>query len=113
LAGYTESLAGFDSGPTLEKNMAEEFDRNILTGILQTGLAISLGAASKGIEMVRNPADGVSQVISGMKSMLTVPDETGPALQDKAQALAGVWIEKGVSLMSEFKAAGEKFTDVK
>jgi len=90
--------------------MAEEFDRNILTGLLKTGLEISLGAASKSIEMVRNPPDTVAKVVSGMMSMLTVPAKTGPALQDKAQALAGVWIEKGVSLISEFQAEGEKFT---
>jgi len=90
--------------------MAEEFDRNILTGLLRTGLEISLGAASKSIEMARNPPDTVAKVVSGMMSMFTVPGNTGPALQDKAQALAGVWIEKGVSLISEFQAEGEKFT---
>lgn len=90
--------------------MAAEFDRNILTGLLQTGLEISLGAASKSIEMMRNPPDTVSKVASGMMSLLTVPGNTGPALQDKAQALAGVWMEKGVSLISEFQAEGAKLT---
>ena len=93
--------------------MAEEFDPDLLTGFLRTGLAISVGAASTGIEMMRNPPETVAKVVSGMKAMFTVPDDTGPELQDKAQALAGVWIQKGVSLMSEFKAAGEKFTEGK
>ena len=87
-----------------------DFDRNILTGLLQTGWEISVGAASKSIEMARNPPDTVAKVASGMMSLLTVPENSGPALQDKAQALAEVWIEKGVSLISEFQAAGAKLT---
>lgn len=63
--------------------------------------------------MVRNPPETVSKVISGMKSMFTLPENTGPDLQDQARALAGVWLEKGIGLISEFKAAGEKFTDGK
>jgi hypothetical protein len=90
--------------------MGEESDRNVLSGILQTGLEISLGAASKSIEMVSNPPETVSKVVSGMMSMLTLPDNTGPGLQDKAQAMAGVWVKQGLTLMSELKAAGEKFT---
>jgi hypothetical protein len=90
--------------------MAAEFDSNILSGLLKTGLEISLGAASKSIEMVANPTEGISQVVSGVASMLTVPAETGPGLPDKAQALAGVWLKQGLSLIAELQAAGEKFT---
>lgn len=93
--------------------MGQNSDRNTLTGLLQTGWTISLGAASTGIEMMRNPPETVSKVVSGMKSMFTLPDNTGPELQDKAQALAGVWMEKGVTLVSELKAAGEKLTEGK
>ncbi|HEX4278386.1 MAG TPA: hypothetical protein VHZ74_23690 [Bryobacteraceae bacterium] len=90
--------------------MAAEFDSNILSGLLKTGLEISLGAASKSIEMVANPTEGISQVVSGVASMLTVPAETGPGLPDKAQALAGVWLKQGLSLIAELQAAGEKLT---
>jgi hypothetical protein len=90
--------------------MAAEFDNNILSGLLKTGIEISLGAATKGIEMVANPADSVTKVVTGVASMLTVPEETGPGLPDKAQALAGVWLKQGLSLMAEFQAAGEKIT---
>lgn len=93
--------------------MAREFDRNILTGLLETGLAITLGAAQKGIQMAKNPPETVSKVVSEMKSMLTVPENAGPDLTGKAQAMAGVWLQKGVTLVAECKAAGEKFTDGK
>ena len=93
--------------------MAQEFDRNILTGLFQTGLAISLGAAQKSIQMARNPPEAVSKAVSEMKSMLTLPENAGPDLQDKAQAMAGVWLQKGVTLVAECKAAGEKYTEGK
>jgi hypothetical protein len=93
--------------------MAREFDRNILTGLFETGLAISLGAAQKSIQMARNPPEAVTKVVSEMKSMLTVPKDAGPDLQGKAQAIASVWLQKGVTLVAECKAAGEKFTDGK
>jgi hypothetical protein len=90
--------------------MAAEFDDNILSGLLKTGIEISLGAASKSIEMVANPTESVTKVVTGVASMLTVPEETGPGLPDKAQALAGVWLKQGLSLMAELQAAGEKLT---
>ncbi len=90
--------------------MADESDRNILTGLLRTGLTISLGAASTGLDMALNPPKAVSKVMSEVQSMLTVPDTAGPEPQDKAKALAAVWLEKGANLLSEFHTAGEKFT---
>ncbi|HWF07691.1 MAG TPA: hypothetical protein VG297_04455 [Bryobacteraceae bacterium] len=90
--------------------MAAEFDNNILSGLLKTGIEISIGAASKSLEMVSNPAKSISEVVSSVSSMLTVPEETGPGLPDKAQALAGVWLKQGLSLMAELQAAGEKIT---
>jgi hypothetical protein len=93
--------------------MADQFDRNILSGLLQTGLQISLGAAQKSLEMLRNPSDSASKLASEMTSMLALPADAGPGLQDKAQAMAGVWIQKGVILVSECKAAGEKLTEEK
>jgi hypothetical protein len=63
--------------------------------------------------MMRNPPETVSKVVAEVQSMFTLPDNTGPDLQDKAQALAGVWVQKGVTIMSEFKAAGDKLTEGK
>jgi hypothetical protein len=93
--------------------MADASDRDILSGLLQAGLQISLGAAQKSIEMLRNPPDSMAKVASEMTSMLTLPAGTGPGLQDKAQAMAGVWIQKGVTLVTECKTAGEKLTEGK
>ena len=95
----------------MPRTMADQFDRNILSGFLRTGLQISLGATQKSIEMLRNPADSVLKVASEMKSVMTLPADTGPGLEDKAQAMAGVWIQKGVALVSECMTAGEKFTE--
>jgi hypothetical protein len=91
--------------------MPDEFDSNLLSGFLQTGLQISLGAAQKSMEMLRNPSDSALKIASEMTSLLALPAETGPGLQDKAQAMAGVWLQKGATLVAECKAAGGKLTE--
>jgi len=96
-----------------QETMADEFDRNIISGFLQAGLQISLGAAQKSLEMLAHPSDSALKVASEMTSMLALPAETGPGLQDKAHAMAGVWLQKGVTLVSECKTAGEKLTEEK
>jgi hypothetical protein len=93
--------------------MPQDFNPNILFGILQTGFEISLGAAQKTLEIASNPQENVPKLISEMKDMLTVPEHSGPELQDKAQAVAGVWMQKGMTLLAEFKTAGGKFTEGK
>jgi hypothetical protein len=93
--------------------MPQDFNPNILFGVLQTGLEISLGAAQKSLEIARNPQDNAAKLISEMQTMLTVPEHSGPELQDKAQAMAGMWLQKGVTLLAEFKTAGGKFTEGK
>jgi hypothetical protein len=97
--------------------MPEEFDPNMLLSLLQTGFEISLGAAHKSIEMARNPQDSALKVVSEMKSMLSLPAhpsvESSPDLGAKAQALAGLCLEKGATLLSELKTAGEKYTEGK
>jgi hypothetical protein len=90
--------------------MPEEFNSDTLFGFLQTGFEISLGAAQKSIEVARNPQDNAVKLISEMNTMLTWPQHSGPELQDKAQAMAGMWLEKGMTLLSELKSAGGKFT---
>jgi hypothetical protein len=96
-----------------QETMADEFDRNILSGLLQTGLQISLGAAQKSLDMLRNPPESVLKVASELTSMFTIPADTGPELQDKAQAMAGVWLQKGVTFVSECRTAGAKLTEEK
>jgi hypothetical protein len=91
--------------------MAENSQKNGLFGLIQTGIDISLGAAHKSIEMARNPPQAASKLLNDVMSMFTVPAHAGPELQDKAQAIAGVWMEKGMSLLSEFKTAGEKYKE--
>jgi hypothetical protein len=89
--------------------MAENSNNTGLFGLLQTGLDVSLGAAHKSIEMARNPPEAASRLLAGMASMFTVPANAGPEIQDKAQAIAGVWMEKGMTLFAECKIAGEKY----
>jgi hypothetical protein len=91
--------------------MAQNSDNDGLFGLLQAGLDISLGAAHKSIEMARNPSESASKLLNDMVSMLTVPPNAGPELQHKAQAIAGVWMEKGMTLLAECKSAGEKYKE--
>lgn len=93
--------------------MANEFDRKILPDILQTTLSVSLGAAYKGYEMMRNPLESVPKVINEMKTMVTPPEGFRNGLPDMVKGVAGVWMEKGVTIMYDCKTAGEKFTEGK
>jgi len=94
--------------------MANEFDAKMLPGILQTTFEISLGAAVKSLELMRKPEESLGKVISTVRDLITIPgDESAPGLQDKAQAMAGVWMEKGATIIGECKSAGEKLTEGK
>ena len=93
--------------------MADEIDRNIMPEILQTTVSVSLGAWFKSLEMMKTPQDSFSKMMTEMKELFTLPAEAVAGLQDKAQAMAGVWISKGVDLMESCKSAGEKFTKAK
>ena len=42
-----------------------------------------------------------------------MPKDAGEGLQGKAEAVAGVWMSKGMDLMEICKNAGEKFTEAK
>jgi hypothetical protein len=94
--------------------MAKEFDNNSLPDLLQATFDISLGAAVKGLELMRKPEESIGKVMSTVKDLMTIPDdESAPGLQAKAQSIAGVWMEKGATIISECKSAGEKFTEGK
>ena len=67
--------------------MADEFDRQVMPEFLQTTLTLSLGAAYKGLEMARSPVESLSTFVSEVKTIFTMPEDTGDGLQDKLQAI--------------------------
>jgi hypothetical protein len=93
--------------------MADEIDRNIMPEILHTTVSVSLGAWFKSLEMMTTPQESIPKVMTEVTELFTLPAYTGAGLQDKAQAMAGLWISKGVDLMESCKSAGEKFTKAK
>lgn len=91
--------------------MADEFDRRIMPDLFQTTLSVSLGAAYKGLEMLRSPAESLPKMVEEMKNLLTVPANAGDGLQQKFEAMAGVWLTRGTTIVAECKTTGEKFTE--
>jgi len=91
--------------------MADEFDRRMMPDFIHTTLAVSLGAAYRSFEMMRCPAESLPKVVAEMKTLLSVPEDAGGGLQQKMEAMAGVWLEKGTNIVAECKTAGEKFTE--
>lgn len=90
--------------------MAEEIDRELMPDVLRKTFAISLGAAYRTVEMMKNPSKTVTDMMTEMRSLITVPPDTGSGISEKAKALAGNWMQKGMDVMEECRAAGEKFT---
>jgi hypothetical protein len=93
--------------------MAEEIDRKIMPETLQTVFSLSLGAAYKSFEMMKSPSNSISTMLSEMKELFSMPKDAGEGLKGKAEAVAGVWMSKGMDLMETCKNAGEKFTEAK
>ena len=93
--------------------MAEEIDRKIMPDFLKMAFALSLGACYKSVEMMKAPQDSFSKVMTEMKELFSMPDDAPEGLQGKAEAVAGVWMSKGMDLMEVCKNAGEKFTEAK
>jgi len=93
--------------------MAEEIDRKYMPEFLQTAFSVSLGACYKSFEMMKSPQESFSKMISEMKDLFSMPKDAGEGLQKKAEAMAGVWMAKGMDLMETCKNAGEKFTEAK
>ena len=87
---------------------AEDKNSQFMEDILRTTWAISLGAAQKGLEMVSKPEESLTAIMSHAQTLITVPEGTANRLPDQAQALAGVWLEKGTTFVMECKAAGEQ-----
>jgi len=93
--------------------MAEEIDRKIMPDFLKTTFSISLGACYKSFEAMKSPQDSASKVMTDMKELFSMPKDAGDGLKAKAEAVAGVWMAKGMEMMGDWKAAGEKFTEAK
>ncbi len=91
--------------------MAEKMDRNIMPEIMQTAFAVSVGAAYKSLEMMMNPVASANKVLEEAMTLMTLPAEAGDGVQSKAEAMAGVWMDKGMTLLETCKTAGEKFTE--
>ena len=91
--------------------MADEYDRKIMPDFLQTAFAVSLGASYKSFEMMLDPMTSGEKVFAELKVLFVMPKEEG--LQAKAEALMGVWMDKGMTLVEVCKTAGEKFTEAK
>lgn len=93
--------------------MPPDLDLKILPDVARDILAISLGAAWKGFGAAINPMDTLPAMAATAKQLVTIPDGTEGGIKEKAEALAGVWMDKGMSLMNDCKTAGEKFTEGK
>jgi hypothetical protein len=91
--------------------MAAEFDRRMMGKLFRTTLSVSLGAAYKGFEMLATPAESLPKVVDEVKTLLTVPPCAGDDLQQKFEAMAGLWLAKGTTIVAECKTTGEKFTE--
>jgi len=91
--------------------MADEFDRKLIPELFQSALAISLGGCYKSFEMMKKPQESAEKVWKEVKELVTIPDDAGSDLQDKAKALAAVWMEKGATWMEACRTEGEKFTE--
>jgi hypothetical protein len=93
--------------------MADEIDRKIMPDFLQTVFVLSLGACYKSVEMMKAPQDSFPKMMTEMKELFSMPKDAPEGLQGKAEAVAGVWMSKGMDLMEICKTAGEKFTEAK
>ena len=93
--------------------MADEIDRKYMPDFLKTTFSLSLGACYTSLEMMKSPQDSFNKMVKEMKEMFSIPSDAGDGLQKKAEAVAGVWMSKGMDLMEVCKNAGEKFTEAK
>jgi hypothetical protein len=91
--------------------MSDEFDRKLIPQVLQDALTIGLGASHKALEAMKSPQESAGKIFDEAKSLFVVPDDAGEGLEDKAKAVAAVWMEKGATWMEDCRSAGAKFTE--
>jgi hypothetical protein len=93
--------------------MAEEYDRKIMPEFLQTTFSVSLGACYSSFEMIKDPLTSANKMFEEVKALFMLPKDAPADLKGKAEAIAGVWMDKGMTLVEHCKNAGEKFTEGK
>ena len=93
--------------------MADELDLKVLPAAAKDVLSISLGAAFKSFDAAAKPMKTLPAMVATAKQMVTIPEGTEGGIKEKAEALAGVWMDKGMDLLNDCKTAGEKFTEGK
>ncbi len=93
--------------------MAEEIDRKLLPEFMQSAFAICMGAMFKSVELMKHPQQSMEKMASSMKTLLTIPDDAGEGLQNKAQAIAAAWMQEGATIIEDCRSTGAKFTDTK
>ena len=93
--------------------MADEFDRRFLPDLIQTTIAVSLGAAYKSVNMMKTPLESIPQVLVEVKSLVDLPADGDRSPQGIAQTIAGNIMAKSAEIMQSCKTAGERFTEDK
>lgn len=93
--------------------MADELDLRILPSATKDILSISLGAAWKSFGAALKPLESLPAIYDTARQLVTIPDDAEGGLRQKAEALAGVWMDKGMTLLNDCKVAGQKFTEGK
>lgn len=91
--------------------MPQEVDLRFLPAAAKDVLTISLGAAWKSYTAALKPAETLPAMLTTAKQLITLPADAPGGLQGNAEALAGVWMDKGLTFVDECKAAGQKFTE--
>ena len=71
------------------------------------------GSQLWGFDAVIKPMETIPALLEAAKQMITVPEGTEGGLKEKAEAIAGVWMDKGMTMVNDCKAAGQKFTEGK
>lgn len=91
--------------------MSDELDRQLTPPLFQTIFDLSLGITHLSVEMLKTPQQSADKVMSEVKTLFSIPADAGEGLQEKAKAVAAVWMEKAATWMEQCKAAGKKFTE--
>ena len=88
--------------------MADEIDLRIMPAPVQRMFVLSLGAAYKSLRMLGDPVGSLAGAAIEMKTLMTPPaSENG--FTGMLEAMAGAWVQKGMTVISECEAQGQKF----
>ena len=93
--------------------MGDEIDRWLFPGFLHTTFAISLGAAYRMAETMKHPQNAVAGMVSEVTTLANTQPAPGDGLRQRAQAVASAMVHRSMTLVEEWRTAGEKFTGTK